>query len=462
MPALALAVLLMTAPTRAATSLEVEGHPSVGDTVERGWLRVAGRRFLFVDDRFRPVEVRPGRKPRTMTEFMPLLRRKAADELDLEVEGSRTWTAVTRTDLETGTDEGVDFSNPLRTEVQVADPRGHVRTLVNCRNLAVDVLAVTGTSVAVTPGRCTSGDTSVAIYDASRPGIPPVLLHPPGRLMRAEVAGRYVAVRSALDFDEGDQAVTVFDRRSGRRVARTRSYDFLDFALQPDGLLALAHDVVKDTNCGFEARLAWATVSRPTLRPLDSRSCGTRMFAGRGRVAYERAPAGDTVVASVRGGDEKRVLAPHHSLVGFDGTSLAYATPTCSSTRLRIEPLKRAVRRPAAPLPDCPVSVAGSEIEVTADGTLAVPIACPNGCDEVSVQLFAPSLNRVLRFQGSEAIGSGPVGPSSSHPVEGRLAAEDSAQVRAAGRMDVEIRLGWVDLSDTERSASAQATLVAR
>lgn len=253
---------------------------------------------------------------------------------------------------------------------------------------------------------CDPRARGVVVQDLERPDRPAGRFDPPRgyRLAAPEgqrpvaMAGRYLAL-SSFSYPRS-RALQVFDWRSGREVYRVPPAalaDELSFGLQSDGKIVITQTDEggpDGSSCEPHTPLAWYSPSEPTAHPLPYRPCAHGLAIARGRIVY-RGPGefgGSALyMTDVHGRPPVRLSGSPWVTDGgfdelqpfdFDGTRIAYGEPVCLDQRVVRDTIGAIERRGYLRAVTCMARFAGRHpVEEWEDGTIAVRIRCPSGCD---------------------------------------------------------------------------------
>ncbi|HEX8743703.1 MAG TPA: hypothetical protein VF712_11260 [Thermoleophilaceae bacterium] len=393
---------------------------------------------------------------RTLSQFGALVNQGRPGDRALTIDASASGVAVGLSLIGGGDEPRAELG-----QLQVAPLSGAATTLARCRGGAFEPgeVAVTGSVVGYMDAVCRRGIFTRSGF-GRRASARRIAFVP----RRLRVAGAYVAAGRA-------GAVRVYDRGSGRERYRA-PFESLDasFDVARDGSLA----VVAGTQTGCAVRVHSPSQPGGTRLP-QTAACGPVRIAG-GRLLFARAVANDReqlVITDLAGGDERAVSPPlvagtlaayaprsanlPEDGIDFDGRRFAYFAPGCVHSRLVVGPVP-APGAPEAQAGDCPLTLElGEELRADAKGALFLPLTCPRGC------LAGATLRRDdaggtaidLRDSTIEL----PPGPARTR---GRLTLhpESLSRLRREGATRVRIELRYVQRDGSERTASAQTTLV--
>jgi hypothetical protein len=242
----------------------------------------------------------------------------------------------------------------------------------------------------------------VVVRDLARPNASPRRFEPPGDYRVDHVtpsgvrmAGRYLALASSF----GRRGMLqVFDWRTGREIYRvppTALDSAFSFALQSDGKVVVNqpdHGQPDTSVCEGHAPLRWYSRREPRPHVLPFRPCAEDVAMARGRIVY-RGPGEEGTalwMTDTSGRPPLRLSGPPWVTDGidflepfdFDGRRVAYGEPACVDERVVRDTVAAIERHGYLRAVSCTARFAGRRpVEEWEDGTIAVRVRCPSGCE---------------------------------------------------------------------------------
>jgi len=228
-----------------------------------------------------------------------------------------------------------------------------------------------------------------------------------GLVTAVAAAGHYAAWLAGAP---GPPRLTVYDVEGGQVAYSTTVGPATQVGLAADGTAVLGHANVDSPSklCPDDspAQIDYYTPAEPTAHTLPVPLCSVNQAVeiAAGRIAYvERLASGldQLTLANLDGSAELPVALfsprPSGTSFDFDGSRVAWTDIRCRSSLV----LRRDASDTSAPEPatTCPVDVGTPRL--SRDGTLHVPVACPNGCQPDAgslegIQIISPHWLHVI------------------------------------------------------------------